>query len=92
MVAKTIVTMNAQGRITVPASARRALHVDGEALFEVEINENTIVLRPVITVPAEDTWAYTPEHLRQVEEARQEGRGLRLTEDDLLRLMAESRE
>lgn len=43
--------MNPTGRITVPAEARRAIGLDGEALFEVEVDRGAIVLRPVAVVP-----------------------------------------
>lgn len=54
MATKTLVAMNKQGRLTVPVEARRALHVEGEAQFEVEVTENALILRPVVTIPQED--------------------------------------
>ena len=74
MVMKTIVSMNAQGRLTVPAEARKALHVEGETPFEIEVTEHEIILRPAVVIPREDAWAYTPEHIARVEQALAEGR------------------
>jgi bifunctional DNA-binding transcriptional regulator/antitoxin component of YhaV-PrlF toxin-antitoxin module len=71
-----IVTMNDEGRITVPADARRALGIDGPADFEIEIDDSSdaIILRPVVTIRREDAWAYTPEHMARVAAARADGR------------------
>lgn len=92
MAMKTIVSMNEQGRLMVPVEARRALRIEAEAQFEVEVADDVIVLRPVITIPREDVWASTPEHLRRVERARRdarEGRTRRFTEDELEQLATE---
>jgi bifunctional DNA-binding transcriptional regulator/antitoxin component of YhaV-PrlF toxin-antitoxin module len=45
--------MNPTGRLTLPAEARRALGLSGEALFEVHLEGNAIVLKPVAIVPLE---------------------------------------
>jgi bifunctional DNA-binding transcriptional regulator/antitoxin component of YhaV-PrlF toxin-antitoxin module len=66
----TAVTMNAQGRLTVPAEARRELGLGGEAHFEAEIRDGELLLRPAVLVPREDAWAYTPEHLALLARAR----------------------
>ena len=90
---KTVVTMDAEGRLTVPAAARRALRVEGEAAFDLEITEDALILRPAEEVPEEDAWAYTPEHLERVERARQRplDQDQRLTEQDLERLLSGER-
>jgi bifunctional DNA-binding transcriptional regulator/antitoxin component of YhaV-PrlF toxin-antitoxin module len=87
-----IVSMRADGRLTVPASARRALGLDGEVQFEVEVNQDSLVLRPAVVLPREDAWAYTPEHRRLLERAHQdsrEGRVREMTEEELLQLATE---
>jgi bifunctional DNA-binding transcriptional regulator/antitoxin component of YhaV-PrlF toxin-antitoxin module len=92
MATKTLVSMNKQGRLTVPVEARRALHVEGEAQFEVEVTENALILRPVVAIPREDAWFYTPENRRLLEQAlkdAREGRIFQLTEADLERLIGE---
>jgi len=91
-VRKATISMNAEGRLTIPAAARRQLQIEGEALFELEVREDTLILRPAVVVPREDAWAYTPEHLRLLEQARQdarEGRVQRLDKADLERRLAE---
>jgi bifunctional DNA-binding transcriptional regulator/antitoxin component of YhaV-PrlF toxin-antitoxin module len=45
--------MNPTGRLTLPADARRALGLSGEALFEVHLEGTAIVLKPVAIVPIE---------------------------------------
>jgi bifunctional DNA-binding transcriptional regulator/antitoxin component of YhaV-PrlF toxin-antitoxin module len=45
--------MNPTGRLTLPADARRALGLRGEAFFEVHLEANAIVLKPVAIVPLE---------------------------------------
>lgn len=84
-----LVSMNAEGRLTVPASVRRHLGIEGEAQFQYEIREGALVLRPATVIPREDAWAYTPAHRERLRAARrdsQEGRVHQLTEDDLDRL------
>ncbi len=74
MAMKMVVSMNAQGRLTVPAEARKALHIEGDTPFEIEVTEHEIILRPALVIPREDAWAYTPEHIARVERALAEGR------------------
>ena len=45
--------MNPTGRLTLPADARRALGLSGESFFEVHLEDNSIVLKPVAIVPLE---------------------------------------
>ena len=59
-VRSTAVAMNAQGRLTVPADARKALGLVGEAQFQAEVRDEGLLLRPAVLVPREDAWAYTP--------------------------------
>ncbi len=84
------VTMHADGRLTVPASARRALGIQGETQFQVEVSDGVLVLRSASAIPGEDAWAYTEKHRRQVKQAlREEAEGqiLRLKARDLERLV-----
>ena len=91
---RTVVQMNSQGRLTVPASARQALHLEGAAEFEVEVTGDELLLRPVVVIPRTDAWAYTAEHLDRVERARQEarrGQVREVSEDALAALTEEDR-
>lgn len=84
-----VVTMTAEGRVTIPAAARRELGVEGEAQFEVDVKSEAIVLRPAVIMTREDAWAYTPRHRRLLVKAHRdsrEGRVRRLTEGQLARL------
>jgi antitoxin PrlF len=82
----TAVVMNAQGRLTVPAEARRELGLRGEAHFEAEIRDGELLLRPAVLVPREDAWAYRPEHRTLLARAREDaarGRTRELDEREL---------
>lgn len=84
-----LVTMTTDGRVTIPAAARREIGVEGETQFEVDVEDDTIVLRPAVVMTREDAWAYTPEHRRLLAKAHRdsrEGRVRRLTETQLARL------
>ena len=70
---RTLVSMDPDGRLTLPAAARSALHVEGAAQFEIEVVGDALILHPV-AVPEEDAWAYVPEHLARVDRARQQAR------------------
>jgi bifunctional DNA-binding transcriptional regulator/antitoxin component of YhaV-PrlF toxin-antitoxin module len=89
---KTTVTMNADGRLTVPAAVRRLLQVEGQAAFELEVTDSTLILRPAPAIPSDDAWLYTPETLQRIEEARRdarEGRVRRMSEAELERLLSQ---
>jgi len=58
----TLIHMNAQGRVTLPASARRSLGLEGDADLQLDVDHRAIVLRPTVVVPVEDAWAYTALH------------------------------
>ncbi len=51
--------MNPTGRLTLPADVRRSLGLQGEAFFEVHLESNAIVLKPVAIVPLETARAQT---------------------------------
>lgn len=87
---KTVV-MSSDGRLTLPAEARRRLRIEGQAEFEIEVDESSdaIILRPAVVLRREDAWAYTPEHRELLARAHadsREGRVRRLTEEELARL------
>jgi bifunctional DNA-binding transcriptional regulator/antitoxin component of YhaV-PrlF toxin-antitoxin module len=85
----TIVHMNATGRVTIPAGLRHALGVEGEGDFAIDVENGAVVLRPVVVLPREDAWAYSPEHRSLLERAHadsREGRVRELSEEDLSRL------
>ncbi len=81
---KTIVTMTDRGRITLPASVRKELRIEGETPFELETSGEEITLRPAVIIPREDAWAYTAEHRAAVERALQSPIVPNVNEADLL--------
>jgi AbrB family looped-hinge helix DNA binding protein len=81
-VARTLVAVNAQGRVTLPAEVRRKLHLREGSQLEVAVQDDRITLRPAQVIPAEDAWAYTPENragIRRALEDVKAGRVYRLT-------------
>jgi len=86
--ARTI-SMSPNGRLTLPSDARRALGIDGETDFEVEVDveKDELILRPVLALRREDAWAYTAEHRARLAQAHadaREGRVRRMSEEDLV--------
>jgi len=73
-VLKKPVVMDPSGRLTMPAEARQELHLEGETQFIVEYGAEGIVLRPAVTIPREDAWAYKPEHMKRLERALEDVR------------------
>jgi bifunctional DNA-binding transcriptional regulator/antitoxin component of YhaV-PrlF toxin-antitoxin module len=87
MMSRTI-TMSPNGRLTLPADARRALGLEGEAELEIHVDTalDELVRRPVVILRREDAWAYTPEHrvlLTRAHADSAEGRVHALSEDEL---------
>ena len=87
--ARTIVAVNAQGRVTLPAAIRRELRLGEGSQLEVGLKAGQITLRPAQIVAAEDAWAYSAENLEGVRRALDDLRAGRvyrdLSEDDLLK-------
>jgi AbrB family looped-hinge helix DNA binding protein len=82
------VSMNEQGRITLPAELRRELGLEGISEFEIEVDPETdaLILRPAVVLRREDAWAYTPEHralLKRAHADSRAGRVRRMTEEEL---------
>lgn len=85
------VTVNEQGRLTLPVESRRALGIVGETELELEVDaeRDLLTLRPVIVLRRDDAWAYTPEHRALLGEAHadsRDGRVRTLSEDELAAL------
>ena len=89
----TVITMNAQGRLRLPPAIREALGVEGETLFDLELCDGAVVLRPALDIPddipAEDRWAYTPANMAAIERALREEGGRQMSEADLVRVIEE---
>jgi AbrB family looped-hinge helix DNA binding protein len=87
---RATVSINAQGRMTVPSEIRRELGITGEATVIVETEGGRMIMRPAIVIPAEDAWAFTAEHQERLASARADvaaGRVERLSESELRRRM-----
>ena len=84
--APTLVHMNAQGRVTLPASARRRFGLESEADLLLELEGDALVLRPSVVLLRSDAWAYTTEHrslLRRAHRDSRAGRVRNLSEREL---------
>ena len=58
--ARSVVAVNRQGRITLPVDVRRRLSITEGTQLEVKVENNTVQLRRASVIPDEDRWAYTP--------------------------------
>ena len=88
--AATLVTMDAEGHLTLPEELRRLLQEAATTYLLAEEGEGGVFLR---AIPAEDAWAYTPENLRKLEDALADveaGRVMRLGKGELERIIADS--
>ncbi len=85
------VALSESGRLTLPIEVRRKLGLERATQVEVELDGETIILRPAIVLRREDAWAYTPEHrglLSRAHSDSSEGRVQQLTEAELKTLAA----
>jgi AbrB family looped-hinge helix DNA binding protein len=85
---RTLVAVNHQGRLTLPAAVRRQLGIGEGAQLEVSVKDHDVTLRPAMVIPAEDRWAYTPEAIASLQRSLADvkaGYVFQLTEDQLLR-------
>lgn len=82
----TLIHMNAQGRVTLPASARRSLGLEGDADLQLDVDHGAIVLKPTLVLSVEDAWAYTTPHrelLKRAHADSRQGRVRSLRESEL---------
>jgi AbrB family looped-hinge helix DNA binding protein len=87
-VARSIVAVNRQGRLTLPVEIRRRLGIGEGAQLEVRVSGSAVELRPTTIIAAEDRWAYTPKALASIKRALADmkaGRVFEMTEEELLR-------
>ncbi len=58
--ARSVVAVNRQGRITLPIDVRRRLGISEGTQLEVKVESNSVRLRRASVIPDEDRWAYRP--------------------------------
>lgn len=85
-VARSIVAVNRQGRITLPADVRRRLGIREGTQLAVKVESGTVQLRRVSLILHEDRWAYTSSaaasRRRAIADVRA-GRAYELSQHDL---------
>jgi len=84
---RTLIAVNDQGRLTLPADIRRRLGIGTGSQLEIKVVDNSISLSRATVIPEEDRWAYTPEALASLQRALADvkaGRVYEATEEDLL--------
>lgn len=54
-------TLRAKGQLTLPEEIRQAAHLEEGDLFEAELTEEGILLRPQKVIDASQAWYWTPE-------------------------------
>lgn len=74
-----------KGQVTIPASVRRAVHLEEGDPIEVEVVEEGILLRPKKVIDATQTWFWSQawqERLRRSAEQIEAGEGQRFETDE----------
>jgi AbrB family looped-hinge helix DNA binding protein len=84
---RTIVSLNSQGRLTIPGAIRKELDLKTGDPVELEVTNGALIVRPVAVIPREDMWAYTPENRLRIERARQSPDVPNVTEEDLIAII-----
>ena len=84
--------MSETGRITLPAAVRKLMRLEPNQELEIEVSEDgdELLLRPMVSIPREDAWAYTPEHREVIRRPREDiaaGRVRRMSEEEISALM-----
>src|SRR6266568_3504948 len=67
--ARTIVAVNKQGRLTLPVDVRRELGIGEGSQLEVRVENRGVRLDPTYVIPHEDRWAYTPAAIASLKRA-----------------------
>lgn len=64
------ISLQGRGVVTLPAALRRKLHLDekGSQVEVVERADGVIELRPLLAIPADEAWFWTPEWQARVQE------------------------
>ncbi len=84
--ARTLVAVNRQGRLTLPVDVRRRLGIAEGTQLEVNVEHDTVQLRRTQLVPHGDRWAYSPAAVASLKRALADvraGRVYRLGARDL---------
>jgi AbrB family looped-hinge helix DNA binding protein len=58
--ARTLIAVNRQGRVTLPADVRRRLGIGEGSQLEVSVEDDAVRLRRAEVISGEDRWAYRP--------------------------------
>ncbi len=68
------ISLQGRGVVTLPAALRRKLHLDekGSQVEVVERTDGVIELRPLLAIPADEAWFWTPEWQAKEREAEEE--------------------
>jgi hypothetical protein len=82
------VTIDETGELHLPSDLLALLRPDGErlTLVDVEAKDGALVLRRS-SIPEEDWWAYTPEHSAQLQRALSETDTVKMSLDELERMI-----
>lgn len=86
--ARNIVAVNKQGRLTLPVDVRRTLGIGEGTHLEVKVENGGVRLQPAYVVAGEGRRAYTPHALASLKRALADvkaGRIFEMTDAQLLR-------
>lgn len=80
--------LNRNGQVSIPAPIRKALRLKEGDQLGFELEGNAVRLSPIVSVPKDQLWAYSPEIQKKVRKARREieaGKGRSFSKaDDLI--------
>ena len=68
----TTVKVREKYQVTIPEDVREKIPLKVGERVEVVARENEIVIRPIIEVPRDQAWFWTPEWQQQVAESRED--------------------
>lgn len=68
-----------KGQITIPASLRKAAHLDEGDLVELEVTPEGILMRPLKTIAADQAWFWSQEWQKGEREASEDLKTKRTT-------------
>ncbi len=68
----TTVKVREKYQVTIPEDVRNKIPLEVGERVEVDVQNGTIVIRPIIEIPRDQTWFWTKEWQMAVREAKEE--------------------
>ena len=68
---KEIIRLRERGQIVIPQAVRKEAHCETGDLLEAIVKDDTIILRPVKTIPRDQAWFWSEKWQKKEKEADQ---------------------